>query len=310
MASDTVTLASPPRTVLVAANGAMMLEFEDRVGVLLKDTTIVTDVCIPEERGERLLWPLSAGRCVMLGAMGVLKLYEGRRMPENHPGVLRDGDELIETMDVGDGSRLILVGRSVGDELLLPTPEYRFVWVSGKFERLNRANHVMSRRPLAWGVNAGAKSILLLAAQPEGESLIAVNLATGEARDQPRPAELKQRRLTGLSVERSTGHVALTTTSGADSELGTLPELAGKYTSLVSGQARLERPLWSPDGKFILHAKSIGERKMLAVVSIATRVSREIGALGDADEFLWLDNRTIAVVSWDSLRRIDVTMPR
>src|SRR6266487_4409482 len=148
MTSEPLTLPDPPRRVVSAGEGSMMLELEDRVGLVRKGSTIVEDVCIPEEKGERLLCAQSFRRCVMLGPGGALKAYDGGNAVQKQAGVLLEDDELVETISTGKDRFVALVGRMAGDELLVPTPEYRFVWIDAKLGLAGRPSDPMKRRPL------------------------------------------------------------------------------------------------------------------------------------------------------------------
>ncbi len=303
---STLLLSSPPRRVMAAGDGAMMIELEDRVVVVRKGDSDLEEVCRPEEKGERLLWPMGMKKCVLLGPKGVLKVYEAQNVIESRAGLLLEDDELVDALDVGNGTFTLLVGRMVGDQFLLPLPEYRFVCVNSKLERFGRQNEVLKRRPVAWGIYGMGKEVLLVAKSPEADKLKAIAFETGDSRELKRPINLEGKRITGMSVDPTTGNAVLTVEWDKGSELGIFSPRELKYSLLSPSMVGepLDRPCLSPDSKQVIYRKELRGKKLLVAIAVGSGSAREICALGEGDEVVWLDNETVAVVQWDKVQRL------
>jgi hypothetical protein len=244
----------------------------------------------------------------MLGHTGLLKTYEGRTALGSDSGVIAANDELVDTTPAGAGSHVILVGTMRGEALELSIPEFRFVWVSAQLEKLGHPGPPLPHKPIGWGVHHPTKHLIFLARVPEGEKLMNLDLESGASREILPPAELQNKRITGMDVDALTGNLAVTCEWEKGAEAGMISNPALKYSSIASGLPgdRMDAPLWSPDGKHLIYRKETKAKISLMATRLAPKLSIELHALKSGDEMLWLDNTTLAVVSWDIVNRIEL----
>src|SRR5882672_1931676 len=182
MAASRVTLPTPPRRILAVGEGAMMLELEDEMVVLGKTDVTPRRVCKTEEKGERLLWALSADRCATLAPGGIVKIYEKGKVRERRDGLFHEDDELVQTVDAGADRTAVLVGRMTGDPLVLPLPEYRFLIFKNAGQAAGQPDFSMKRKPLGWGVHPSDSTICVAVSEADAEKLAAIPMEKGPAR--------------------------------------------------------------------------------------------------------------------------------
>jgi len=305
---EPLVFPSPPRRVLAAGHGAFMAELEDGIVAARKGDLMPSKICVPEEKGERLLWPLGTDRCVTLAPGGLVKIYERGRVAQRHSGIFAEDDELVGTTEPGHGQAAILLGRMTGDPLLLPSPEYRFLVLKHTAEVLAQPSLRLPRKPVGWGLHPGGSVIFVLVRGEESDQCLGLPLDARPAEELSPPPAVAGKRASGMAVEPSTGTLALTLMGKNGHELGLIktPAKSPTYNPLTTGLEPLDQPVWSPDGHSLSYRREGKHGQDLMVVRVLRAAPKRVAALQPGDETLWLDGATLGVVRWDKLQRVAV----
>jgi hypothetical protein len=304
MTAREIRLPEPPRRVVAGEGGALVFEFESAVAQLRFDSTAFELRAVPEQPGELLVAPRGREQCVMLGPAGTLKIYAGKELLHKRPSALRENDEFIDARVRRDGGLVMLVGARVGDELLLPVPEFRFVSFDRELERIGGPDSPpMSSRPMSWDLDERNGTAIVLQSAEAGAQLCVTRLSEGTVESVALPPDIAEGRLTGIAVDPPSGSIVLARLADAVSELRGWSPRVGRHVRLATVVApeELSDPQWSPDARKVMFKRISGGGTELLSIHLASLAVQVVCPLSAGAQTIWVDADTVAVIDWDEL---------